>query len=660
MNRLVYSVLLFPVVTHGWSNEAHQVIAMLAEDFLTETGKLYTRLQLGSANTMASVSSWADTVEWSDNLHFAHTSPFQNCEGGYTEDEAHCPNGRCIVTAIANYTERAGDFNLTREEQVEAFKFLIHLYGDIHQPLHLGFAEDRGGTEIRFAGGFSLHELWDSTLVEAGRRGIVASARKRGATYSFEMFVADLKREYTELSYERQQAILQSSPAVIASEISREYTCEEAYMNEHQVFFPRSGGTVSDEYKRTRGEVVRELLIMSAVRLADSVNNIAVRYSAQMNHARAIRRAAALAAFSPASNTTSPVPQQNLYGALECDLDDLVTDDTDDETASSSTTDNDESVVVVLTPRVHKQPPAQIRSVSDNFSGIALIRRHKLLFVTDRSLVTKSYIPKGTTPVWVKYKKGDEYVDQLVAFDDAVFGSGSVSGDVYAKCLKLLQAKKGKNMKVDNGDVVAARGNRPDFGESSFGLGEMVDRDGVFDKMLAKMTKPTSPVVRMAPADQLEYLKSWFHQTCIFLHKLSIFIVDRDTLKKPAMSRMRFNRYSFIDPSLGETGFIMMDRNLYDAKHSQDLTEYLVLLKKKRHSESGPYLTTRSTFRSEIVLLNHLFTSVNHAQNEKDKNFYFPVFLLAPDSPDYNFWRLEWALGIDSFARLSTLPDRFS
>lgn len=658
MDRLVSIMVLYPVVAHGWSNEAHQVIAMLAEDFLTETGRLYTRMQLGSANTMASVSSWADTVEWSDDLHFAHTSPYQDCDGGYTEDEAHCPNGRCIVTAIANYTERAGNFSLARDEQVEALKFLIHFYGDIHQPLHLGFAEDRGGTEIRFAGGFSLHELWDSTLVEVGRREVVASASKRGVSYSFEMFVADLKREYTELPYERRQAIPGATSGVIASEISREYTCKQAYMHENQVFFPRTGGTVSDEYKRTRGEVVRELLIKSAVRLADTVNTIAVRYNAQMNEARAIRKAAALAAGPPASKTTPPVPKQtrpSVFGALEFDLDDLVTDETDSLTTDYES-DRSESIVS-RKPRAHKQPPTQIRSVSDDFSGIALIRRQKLLIVTDRWLANKSYLPKRTTSIWVKYRKGDKYDDQLVAFDDAVFGTGSVSGEVYAKCLKLLHTKNGKNMKVENGDVVATRGIRPDAG---FGLEKMDDDYGFFNEIIAKMTKPTSPVVDMTPEDQLEYFKSRFDKTCIFQRKTVIFVVDHDTLTQPEMGRMRFNRYSFVDPSVGMRGFVMMDRNLYDSTMNPELMEYLQVLQRTRNEVSAPYIDLRPTFKSEVHVLSHIFTSSNHADNEKDKDFFFPEFLIAPDSPEFIFWRVEWQLTVASKVRLYGLSRSIS
>ena len=56
-----------------------------------------------------------------------------------------------------------------RNEKRTALRFIAHLVGDIHQPLHAGFAEDRGGNSVD--GGFNgrkenLHSLWDTTLVE--------------------------------------------------------------------------------------------------------------------------------------------------------------------------------------------------------------------------------------------------------------------------------------------------------------------------------------------------------------------------------------------------------------------------------------------------------------------------------------------------------------
>jgi S1/P1 Nuclease len=56
-----------------------------------------------------------------------------------------------------------------RNEKRTALRFIAHLVGDIHQPLHAGFAEDRGGNsvEVRFNGRKeNLHSLWDTALVE--------------------------------------------------------------------------------------------------------------------------------------------------------------------------------------------------------------------------------------------------------------------------------------------------------------------------------------------------------------------------------------------------------------------------------------------------------------------------------------------------------------
>ena len=51
-----------------------------------------------------------------------------------------------------------------------ALKFLVHLVGDIHQPLHVGRREDRGGNLIQvqwFGEPSNLHKVWDEQLIEA-------------------------------------------------------------------------------------------------------------------------------------------------------------------------------------------------------------------------------------------------------------------------------------------------------------------------------------------------------------------------------------------------------------------------------------------------------------------------------------------------------------
>lgn len=74
-----------------------------------------------------------------------------------------------------------------RNEKRIALRFVAHLVGDIHQPLHAGFAEDRGGNsvDVRFNGRKeNLHSLWDTALVELeqGTPSEIAARIQAGVT----------------------------------------------------------------------------------------------------------------------------------------------------------------------------------------------------------------------------------------------------------------------------------------------------------------------------------------------------------------------------------------------------------------------------------------------------------------------------------------------
>jgi hypothetical protein len=75
----------------------------------------------------------------------------------------------CIVEALAWYVQVLKSPDAPRNEKRTALRFVAHLVGDIHQPLHAGFDEDRGGNsvDVTFNGRkTNLHALWDIALVE--------------------------------------------------------------------------------------------------------------------------------------------------------------------------------------------------------------------------------------------------------------------------------------------------------------------------------------------------------------------------------------------------------------------------------------------------------------------------------------------------------------
>lgn len=130
---------------------------------------------LGDTSTsyLANIASWADTYrtttagKWSAPLHFidAEDNPPTNCNVNYTRD---CTSSGCSISAIANYTQRAGDGRLATAHVAEALKFLVHFLGDVTQPLH-DEAYEVGGNDIDVTfEGYSdnLHSDWDTYMPE--------------------------------------------------------------------------------------------------------------------------------------------------------------------------------------------------------------------------------------------------------------------------------------------------------------------------------------------------------------------------------------------------------------------------------------------------------------------------------------------------------------
>jgi hypothetical protein len=129
-------------------------------------------VKLLRGKTIVEVATWADTIKRDRKYSFSRTLHYSNpktnepytCGYDYRRD---CPDAKCVVGAIHNYTDRAVT-DSTRADREDALKFLVHYIGDIHQPLHLS-GRERGGNNARctfFGAKANLHFVWDSMLLE--------------------------------------------------------------------------------------------------------------------------------------------------------------------------------------------------------------------------------------------------------------------------------------------------------------------------------------------------------------------------------------------------------------------------------------------------------------------------------------------------------------
>lgn len=126
-----------------------------------------------SDSYLANIASWADSYRsttagaWSSALHYidAEDDPPASCNVDYDRD---CGSAGCVVSAIANYTQRVGDGRLSAANTQQALQFLVHFVGDVTQPLHDEAYETGGnGVDVTYQGyADNLHSDWDTYIPE--------------------------------------------------------------------------------------------------------------------------------------------------------------------------------------------------------------------------------------------------------------------------------------------------------------------------------------------------------------------------------------------------------------------------------------------------------------------------------------------------------------
>lgn len=156
----------------SWGVVGHRAIGKIAENHLTPKAKAAVEKLLGT-ESLAMVSTYPDEIR--SYQQYAYTAPWHyvNVPQGLSYEEfskalksTEKPN---VYKALLNCVSDLKDPAKTKEEKVFALKFLVHLVGDLHQPMHTGRSEDSGGNGIKvklMRKESNLHGLWDSGLID--------------------------------------------------------------------------------------------------------------------------------------------------------------------------------------------------------------------------------------------------------------------------------------------------------------------------------------------------------------------------------------------------------------------------------------------------------------------------------------------------------------
>lgn len=243
-----FFAVVLPFTAIAWGTTGHQVVADVAERHLDPKART-TIAQLLEGATMADVSTWLDQVR--RTAAYRHTSDWHwvTIPDGrtYTNSERN-PKGD-VVEAIGRMKDILAADTATHEDKRFALKCLIHLVGDLHQPLHVGNGLDKGGNELQLRWGnrgSNLHKVWDSGIVDMmckGREDLLAQLGSAGGR--------QLKawRIGTHADWAQECVVLRPS-----------------------IYTVKAGDTIGEAYARTHWPVVREQLHKAGVRPAMLLN----------------------------------------------------------------------------------------------------------------------------------------------------------------------------------------------------------------------------------------------------------------------------------------------------------------------------------------------------------------------------------------------------
>jgi hypothetical protein len=174
---LIASIFLFCTSqAFAWGQEGHRLIGQAAFELLDDEAREQVLELLGNpspdalADELSSACNWPDRVrdqagwKWTSPLHYVniprHASEYDR--------ERDCPDGRCVTEGVLDFANQLSYEQLEPEKRWQAFAFVCHLVADLHQPLHAGFRDDRGGNtvDIEYQGReWNLHQFWDGVVV---------------------------------------------------------------------------------------------------------------------------------------------------------------------------------------------------------------------------------------------------------------------------------------------------------------------------------------------------------------------------------------------------------------------------------------------------------------------------------------------------------------
>ncbi len=234
-----------------WGATGHRVVGAIADLHLKNSSKRQIA-KLLNRQSMAFGSTFADEIKSDPRYDKFYTWHYINMpfDTNYEASEKN-PNGD-LVTGIDFCKNIITDKNASGDDKAFYLKLLIHLIGDLHQPLHIGLEKDRGGNDFKVQWQFkdtNLHSVWDSKMID------------------------DYGMSYTELT-ENANYLTKEEIKAIESGTVVDWVNETQQLTKKLYTSVNVGDNLRNKYSDENFSIVRAQLQKAGIRLAKTLNEL--------------------------------------------------------------------------------------------------------------------------------------------------------------------------------------------------------------------------------------------------------------------------------------------------------------------------------------------------------------------------------------------------
>ncbi|HWA36107.1 MAG TPA: S1/P1 nuclease [Cyclobacteriaceae bacterium] len=165
---LLLLLCLILTQSFGWGATGHRVTGYIAEQYLNAKAKKRLAAILGQ-ESLAMASTWMDEIRSDSTYNYTTDWHWTTVpDGKRYEDVEQNVDGK-IVMMIEKISKELGTGKLPPKQELEYLRMLVHLVGDVHQPLHVGKPGDKGANDVKvtwFGANSNLHRVWDSEMID--------------------------------------------------------------------------------------------------------------------------------------------------------------------------------------------------------------------------------------------------------------------------------------------------------------------------------------------------------------------------------------------------------------------------------------------------------------------------------------------------------------